>query len=132
MTDRFQLIFNNWDTNFTFPFVVHKIQLDTIYIDPIWGLKIEKVVANGQLVKPQKYQALLDDVNFGKIFIRDTFIYQVRRLDMVFASQFNQNGDFELEKYHLPENATSIIIEYRLREASHSLGSILTIDSTLG
>ena len=131
MNTKYRMVHNNWDPHLTFPFVVAKFKQDTIYIDPMWGIKIEKVTVDGQGILGEAFNVKLDDVNFNKIPIGDDpFVYQVRRAHLVFAKILD-GMQYQLEKYTIPEAAKRIVIEYRLRESGDSAGPVFILESTL-
>jgi hypothetical protein len=130
--NRYQTTHNDWDPHLVIPFVVPRHRADKIYIDPTWGLRIDRVTADGKAVPPAPHRARPDDVNFNKTAIgADPFVYTVRRLSLVFAKSFKDAGEFELEKYTLPEKAKVVVIEYRLRESPDSVGPVQTLESNL-
>jgi hypothetical protein len=132
MSTRFRMSHNNWDPHLVFPLVVLKHKRDHIYLYPTWGLKIDTVTVDGKAVVPEKDKSLMDDLNFNKVPIgADPYIYQVRRLNLVVAKHFSEQGEYELEKYSIPETARRIVIEYRLRESSDSVGPVLALESSL-
>jgi len=119
------------DPNFVFPFVVTAHRQDQIFVDPIWGIKIERILLGRSPIPPEDFRGRLDDVNYKKIPIGpDPFIYLVRRSSLIFAKTFDQN-DYHLERYNVPPNAPSLVFEYRLRESNDSLGPVLTLESVL-
>jgi hypothetical protein len=130
--NRFATTHNSWDPHLVLPFVVLKHRADKIYLEPMWGVKVEQVKADGMPVAPAKHTVNLDDLNFNKTGIgADPFVYLVRRLSLVFAKSFAETGEYELEKYALPERAKVVVIEYRLRESPNSAGPVLTLESKL-
>jgi hypothetical protein len=125
------MVHNNWDPHLTFPFVVVKFKQDAIYIEPMWGVKVERITVDGQGLPGEAFNVRLDDVNFNKIPIgADPFVYQVRRSHLVFAKTLD-GMKYELEKYTIPDVAKRIVIEYRLRESNDSVGPVFTLESTL-
>lgn len=129
MNLHFSTTHNNWDPNIVVPLVVAKFHDENIYVDPIWGIKIEKVMADGKLIPPSRYDVVFDDVNFSQLRIGDSyFIYRVLFRDFYFAKSFTRQS-WELEKYILPPDARLIHIEYHLRESDERLGPLLTLES---
>lgn len=115
-----------------FPFVVNKFEGKEIYVDPKWGLKIEKVSADGKEVPAENSNAKLDDLNFNKIPIGEApFVYMVRRLELYFAETFSEQSKYVLKKYNIPETAKKIRIEYRLRESPDVVGPVMTLESQM-
>lgn len=131
MSTKYLTLHNNWDPNLVFPFVVERFGQDKIYIEPIWGIKVEKVTADGGAVPGLEFKAKLDDLNFNKVRIgADPFVYLVRRSNLVFARKFSAES-YQLEKYTIPPDAKRIVIEYRLRESPDVAGPVLALESTL-
>jgi hypothetical protein len=131
MNTKYRMVHNNWDPHLTFPLVVAKFKQDTIYVDPMWGVRIEKLTVDGRGISGEAFNVKLDDVNFNKIPIGDDpFVYQVRRSYLVFAKTLD-GMKYQLEKYTIPEAAKRIVIEYRLRESNDSVGPVFTLESTL-
>lgn len=131
MNTKYRSIHNNWDPHLVFPFVVVKFKQDDIYVDPVWGIKVEKISVDGEIIPADDFKAKLDDLNFNRISIgSEPFVYQVRRRYLVFARTFD-NNDYELEKYEIPEMAKHIMIEYRLRESNQSVGPVMILESNL-
>ena len=129
---RFRTTHNDWDPNLEVPFVIVKGNADKIYVDPIWGINVERVLADGKAVEPVPHPVRLDDVNMNQIPIgMEPFVYLVRRLSLVFARSFTAAGEYELLKYNLPEKAKVVLFEYRLRETPETAGPVLTMESTL-
>lgn len=132
MNTKFTTNHNNWDTHSRIPFAVSSFGPDQIYLDPIWGVKIEKITVDNTVIAAMPHDIDLDDINFKKRTIgAEPYIYQARRLDLVFAKHFSDSGDYELEKYSIPKEAQQIVIEYRLRVAPDKLGPVLTLVSML-
>lgn len=132
MESNYTTTHNDWDPNLVFPFVVSRFKRDQIYIDPKWGIKIEEIRADGDLVVPRIHDVDLDDLNFRRLPIGgDPFIYQVRYRDLVFAKSFSEEGDYELLKYTIPEASKLVVLQYRLREASNSVGPVMALHSRL-
>ncbi len=124
-------IHNTWNTNLVVPLVVSKFHDDSVFVDPVWGIKIDSVTADGKIIAPEIYHAAIDDVNFSKIRIgTQSFVYHVRFLAFYFAKTFTRT-QWELEKYSLPRSAKLIRIEYRARESDESLGPSSTLESHL-
>lgn len=122
----------DWDANQVFPFVVTKHKSDKIYVDPMWGLKIDSVTADGKAIAAAAHKARFDDLNFNKFPIgSNPFIYLVRRSNLVFAKTFADKGEFELEKWTVPEMTKLLVVKYRLRESPESVGAVLTLESRL-
>ena len=131
MNTKYRSIHNNWDPHLVFPFVVVKFKQDDIYVDPVWGIKVEKISVDGEIIPADDFKAKLDDLNFNRISIgSEPFVYQVRRRYLVFARTFD-NNDYELEKYEIPEMAKRIMIEYRLWESNQSVGPVMILESNL-
>jgi hypothetical protein len=132
MISQYTTTHNNWDPHLVFPFVVAKFKLDKIYIDPMWGLRIQKLTVDGVVIRPEPFKAKFDDVNFNKIEIGDApFVYVVRRHSLRFASAFDEKGEFQLQKYTIPETAIKIVFDYRLRESPDSVGPDMSLLSRL-
>lgn len=131
MANRYRMLHNHWDANLAFAFPVERARQATIYIDPMWGVQIVSVTADGASVPGQPHTARFDDVNFNQVAIGDEpFIYLVRRSNLVFARTL-QGMDFTLEKYVIPERAERIVFEYRLRESGGGFGPVLRLESTV-
>lgn len=131
MSTKFVTIHNNWDPNLVFPFVVERFGQGSIYIEPMWGIKVDKVTADGGAVPGLEFKAKLDDLNLNKVKIgADPFIYLVRRSNLVFARKFSDES-YQLERYTIPPDAKRIVVEYRLRESPDTVGPALVLESTL-
>ena len=129
MNFKYRTIHNSWDPNLVFPFAVSKHSQDKIFIDPTWGIRIERILADRTPVRAEEFRGRLDDLNFNKMPIGgDPFIYQVRRSHLVFARSFT-DADQQLEKYTVPNEARLLVFEYRLREANDIVGPVMTLES---
>lgn len=123
---------NDWDAGLVFPFVVTKFNQAVTYLDPIWGIRIHRLFADGSPVHALRHDADLDEADFRKIPLgEDPFIYQVRRSNLVFARAFNEQGEYRLERFDIPLPAKLIVIEYRLRESNESQGPVLILESRM-
>jgi|GEM_PF-2708173 len=130
--NQFMTVHNDWDHHLLLPFVVVRGQSDSVFIDPIWGIKIGQVMADGTRLYPERFDADLDDLNLRKIQIGNTsFIYQVQFGWFVFAKRINEEEDYEyeLERYTLPAKAKHIRIEYHSRESDKVLGPACVLNS---
>lgn len=131
MSNHYLTIHNSWDANLMVPLIVAKFRLDALYVEPMWGVKIHRVVADGAAVPGKPHEQDLDDANFRKIQARDLpLVYQVRFNDFIFAKTFTEAA-WTFEKYELPRAAKIIRIEYQGRESDTSLGPVCIVESRL-
>ena len=143
MTDVYTTTHNSWDPNLLVPLVVSvpapdQVQPDQaqperveIFRDPVWGVRILKVIADGETVAPENHDVDLDDMDFRTIPVGiGPFIYQVRFLDFHFAATFSAH-DYQLVKYALPQTARHIQIQYQLRQSPDAVGPLMTLNSYL-
>ena len=131
MTYTFQITHTDWNQNEMIPF--HSTNSDKVFSDPIFGIKVEKVISENLVLTSKILQAnFLDDVNLSKINLNADFhIYLVRRDNFIFARNLHENGDFELEEYILEPSAKHIQIEYVVRYGPNSFGSKTILHSKL-
>lgn len=132
MSSRYTMVHDNWDPHLVFPFVVERFSRNDIYVDPMWGILIERIVADGEPVAAEDCNLFMDDVNFSRIEIgAEPFVYQVRRSNLIFARKFSEDGEFELVQFTIPPESKLIVIEYRLRDSPVSVGPVTALDSRL-
>lgn len=131
MSNQYLTMHNSWDANLMVPLIVAKFRQDVLYVEPMWGVKIHRVVADRTAIPGKPHEMDLDDANFRKIQAGDLpLVYQVRFNDFIFAKTFSEAA-WTFEKYELPRSANVIRIEYQGRESETSLGPVCVIESRL-
>jgi hypothetical protein len=119
----FSIVHHNDDPLFVFPFPVQRHTMDRLYIEPVWGIRVDAIQVDGQSIASEPFRARLDDLNFNRVPIAsDMFVYLVRRHNLVFARRFSEAGEYDLERYAVPAFGARLRIDYRLRESPTSLG----------
>ncbi|WP_444908728.1 hypothetical protein [Microbulbifer sp. TRSA005] len=95
------------------PFVVTLSKPSNVYVDPVWGVTIEKIVVDGSSLKVSNYDIDLDDINLNLHSVEgENFVYSLPFNNLVFGKY--ENGDYELSRYVIPENFNELSIYYRL------------------
>lgn len=86
---------------------------DTLYADPIWGIEIVEIFADGRPVAGKPSYVLLDDPNTRPVTVHSsTYIYNLVLSQMLFGKLMPL--DYDLVEYDIPDDAASLVIRYRL------------------
>jgi len=86
---------------------------DTLYADPIWGIEIVEIFADGRPVAGKPSYRLLDDPNTRPVTVHSsTYIYNLVLSQMLFGKLMPL--DYDLVEYDIPDDAAPLVIRYRL------------------
>lgn len=86
---------------------------DTLHIDPIWGIELVEILADGRPVAGKPSYVMLDDLNIRPITVQSrTYVYMVNLSRMLFG-ELSPLG-YDLVEYEIPDDAASLVIRYRL------------------
>ena len=102
------------------PFITDRSGL--IYVSPIFGLKIDKVLVDGREIAPVVAAGDVGERLYSRATVRNEYIYLSRGRDLIAVNEVNERGAI-IVKYSLDMAASRIEVWYRIRYGDNSLGA---------
>jgi hypothetical protein len=104
------------NTLFYLPFRVEAKAKNGIFRSPIWGLKIESVLCDGNPVLAKKVAVQFSDLDFRTFTPKSNIASYVITPNFFSALSFNVNsGAYDVVEYKFPKVFSEVIVKYRIR-----------------
>jgi len=111
----------------------------SVYRDPLFGLKLDAVVADGEPVQGEESMVLIDDIDLHAVPVNgDAYIYLVTTGEpapsvdgwCILAASAVTEDNFDLEEFTIPRGTQRLQIRYRVRDPEgNGLGPSLMWES---
>ncbi len=131
MNNTFLTTHTDWDAHQTLAFIVPAGTGPKVYIDPIWGIAVDAILADDREVKPQPFNGRLDDVDFRRMETRgEAFVLKMLMGDVKVAHRFESEEAYAITTYDVQMTSGLIEIRYRPRFGPGVMGPECRLVST--
>lgn len=119
---------SRWASSFSLPFALEEGDGETVFHEPMVGVKIIEILADGQKISPRQAATKCDGLDVGVTKVGERYIYNLSLVQrdagkywFMTSVVFKSESDMELRDFLIPTGAKEITVTYQIRYQDHRL-----------